>query len=121
MGNIGRYCLLFLGFGTSRERLGDLIRQVVDLKKLEYKSASLVPIGANLSDFLFVHRPMLRHGGAPIWSGLTVKTGENGPNYRDFFSENFGPGPIRTLSGGSPELPGTPETDGDTSVPRRNE
>jgi len=30
---------------------------------------------------------MLRHGGAPIWSGLTVKTGENGPNYRDFFSD----------------------------------
>ena len=28
---------------------------------------------------------MLRHGGAPIWSGLTVKTGENCPNYRDFF------------------------------------
>ena len=29
---------------------------VVDLKKLEYQSASLVPIGANLPDFLFVHR-----------------------------------------------------------------
>jgi len=34
---------------TSRTSLGDLIRQVVDLKKLEYQSASLVPIGANLS------------------------------------------------------------------------
>ena len=62
VGNTGRYCPHVSGFGTSRERLGDLIRQVVDLKKLEYKSASLVPIGANLSDFLFVHRPH-----APPW------------------------------------------------------
>ena len=34
--NIGRYCPHVSGCGTSRERLGDLIRQVVDLKKLEY-------------------------------------------------------------------------------------
>jgi len=35
-----------------------------------------VPIGANLSDFLFVHRPHAPPGGAPIWTALTVKTGE---------------------------------------------
>ena len=47
----------FSGCGTSGERLDAVIHKVVDLKKLEYQSASLVPIGANLSDFLFVHRP----------------------------------------------------------------
>jgi len=43
---------------------------------------------------------MLCHGGAPIWSGLTVKTGENCPNYcyRDFSSDRkIWTGPIRTL------------------------
>jgi hypothetical protein len=41
-----------------------------------------VPIGANLSDFLFFHRPhalpwpLEVNGGAPIWTALAVKTGE---------------------------------------------
>ena len=73
------------------------MRKVVDLKKLEYQSASLVPIGANLSDFLFFHRRMLCHGGAPIWTALTVKTGEiTGISIP---TGKVGPGPIRTLIG----------------------
>ena len=41
VGNTGRYCphvsqLRLDVVPTSRERLGDLMRQVVDLKKLEY-------------------------------------------------------------------------------------
>ena len=30
---------------------------------------------------------MLCHDDAPIWTGLTMKTGENCPNYRDFCSD----------------------------------
>ena len=45
------------------------MRKVVDLKKLEYQSASLVPIGANLSDFLFVHRMVkVRMGPGPTFA-----------------------------------------------------
>ena len=48
---------------------------------------------------------MLRHGGAPIWSGLTVKTGENGPNYRDFFSDwKFWPRTHPNLKADMPRL-----------------
>jgi len=34
--HIARYCPDVSGFGTSRTNVGDLIHQVVDLKKLEY-------------------------------------------------------------------------------------
>ena len=40
---------------------------------------------------------MLRQGGAPIWSGLTVKTGENCPNYGISFPGNFGQDPSELL------------------------
>ena len=40
---------------------------------------------------------MLRHGGAPIWTALTVKTGEiTGISIP---TAKVGPGPIRTLNG----------------------
>ena len=95
VGNTGRYWPHVSGCGTSRERLDDLIHKVVDLKKLDYQSASLVPIGANLSDLFSIGR-MLRHGGAPIWTGLTVKTGE----ITGIFCSigKYGPRPIRTLN-----------------------
>ena len=38
---------------------------------------------------------MLRHGGAPIWTALTVKTGEI--TGISFPTAKVGPGPIRTL------------------------
>ena len=46
---------------------------------------------------------MLCHGGAPIWTGLTVKTGENCPNYRDFCSDRtFWPRTHPNLNAHSP-------------------
>ena len=39
---------------------------------------------------------MLCHGGAPIWTALTVKTGEI--TGISFSTGKVGPGPIRTLS-----------------------
>ena len=47
---------------------------------------------------------MLRHGGAPIWTALTVKTGEiTGISVP---TAKYGPGPIRTLI---PEHDGSPK------------
>ena len=40
---------------------------------------------------------MLRHGGAPIWTALTVETGEI--TGISFPTGKVGPGPIRTLRG----------------------
>ena len=54
-----------------------------------------MPIGANLSDFLFFHRPHALPGGAPIWTALTVETGEI--TGISFPTAKVGPGPIRTL------------------------
>ena len=48
-------------FGTSRPRLGALIRKVVDLKKLTYQCASPIVIRVFPVEFLFVHR---RHAAA---------------------------------------------------------
>jgi len=39
---------------------------------------------------------MLRHGGVPIWTALTVKTGEI--TGISFPTGKVGPGPIRTLN-----------------------
>ena len=57
-----RVCMRRFPDEIGRPRSGAPIHQVVNLKKLELKSASLVPIGATLSDFWFVHRPR-----APPW------------------------------------------------------
>ena len=58
------------------------MHQVVDLKKF-------APIGATLSDFFcFSIGRMLRHGGAPIWTALAVKTGEI-----SFPTGKYGPDP----------------------------
>ena len=77
----------FPGCGTSRERWGGLIRQVVDLKKLDIKVQVSCRSEQTCRTSCSSTGRMLRHDGAPIWRGLTVKTGENCPNYRDFCSD----------------------------------
>ena len=51
------------GRGTSGQGWGDLIRQVVDLTKLEHQSASLVRIEVIPGEFLFAAQPFFRTDG----------------------------------------------------------
>ena len=55
------YCQKASLFGTSRPRLGDLIREVVDLKKLTYQCASPIVIRVFPVELHLLHR---RHAAA---------------------------------------------------------
>ena len=96
--NIARYCPHVSADGTSRTSLGYLNTQVVDLKKLEYWNIK-VQVSCRSEQTCRTSCSstgrMLRHGGAPIWTALTVKTGEI--TGISFPTGKVGPGPIRTL------------------------
>ena len=61
---------------------------------------------------------ILCHGGEPIWTSLTVKTGKNCPNYRDFCSDRkFWP---RTYPNLNPQHPQVHKGSGPRRPPKES-
>jgi hypothetical protein len=89
--NIGRYCLLFLDVAFPGEIGGpnapSCRSQKVGIIKFKSRACKSradrsKPVGL----LVFPSAACSAMAARPIWSGLTVETGENCPNYRDVFS-----------------------------------